>query len=129
MNDPSDLDLRNSRAIAELVPSLDGAGVRLRLVPSLKTEAAAYARSIGISFNALCAVALRDYLDARKGSAVAPPAWKPARSIALPPAQAASASPTASSAPTRKLGPNEKCYCGSGKKYKKCHGMPSQASS
>jgi preprotein translocase subunit SecA len=28
--------------------------------------------------------------------------------------------------PTRKkkIGPNDKCYCGSGKKYKFCHGAP-----
>lgn len=23
----------------------------------------------------------------------------------------------------KELGPNEKCHCGSGKKFKKCHGM------
>jgi len=34
-----------------------------------------------------------------------------------------------SSSPTRKkkIGPNDKCYCGSGKKYKYCHGAPIKA--
>ena len=35
----------------------------LRLPADLKTEAEAYARSLGLSMNGLLAVALRDYLD------------------------------------------------------------------
>lgn len=37
----------------------------LRLWPALEAEAQRYADSLGISFNALISVALRDYLDAR----------------------------------------------------------------
>lgn len=37
----------------------------LRLPPALKAQATAYASQLGISLNALCAVALRDYLDLR----------------------------------------------------------------
>jgi hypothetical protein len=40
----------------------------LRLPPALQAEAAAYASSLGISAAALIAVALREYLDARKGT-------------------------------------------------------------
>ena len=127
MNKPSDIDPRNSRAIAELVPSLDGVGVRLRLAPGLKAEATAYARSIGLSFNALCAVALRDYLNARQVQGAAPSTSKPVHSTVPRTTPSATATPAAS-VPMRKLGPNEKCYCGSGKKYKKCHGAPGQAS-
>ena len=29
---------------------------------------------------------------------------------------------------TKKIGPNDKCYCGSGKKYKFCHGAPAMRS-
>ena len=43
----------------------------LRLPPALKAQATAYAETLGISLNALCAVALRDYLDARSHMAMA----------------------------------------------------------
>lgn len=43
------------------------AQMSLRLPGPLKDEASAYADALGISVNALCAVALRDYLDRRKG--------------------------------------------------------------
>jgi hypothetical protein len=39
--------------------------IPLRLPPDLKTEAQAHAARLGISLNALVAVALRDYLDGR----------------------------------------------------------------
>jgi hypothetical protein len=45
-------------------------GSTLRFSADLKAEADAYAASLGISFNALCAVAVRDYLDARKAPAL-----------------------------------------------------------
>ena len=41
----------------------------LRLAPELKASAASYAESIGISMNALIAVALTEYLAGRVGSA------------------------------------------------------------
>jgi hypothetical protein len=44
----------------------------LRLPAPLKAEADAYAASLGLSLNALCAVALRDYLDARAKGGRAP---------------------------------------------------------
>lgn len=41
----------------------------LRLPASLEAEAAAYAASLGLPFNNLVAVALREYLDARPAPA------------------------------------------------------------
>jgi hypothetical protein len=40
--------------------------ITARLPAGLKSESEAYAASLGVSLNALIAVALRDYLDARK---------------------------------------------------------------
>jgi hypothetical protein len=123
----------------------------LRLPAQLKAEVTAYADALGLSLNALCAVALRDYLDQRKR----PPAPQPAP---LPSAQsspsptlagggAAAASVAKAPAPilqpktqqkptlaqqgmpgTRwqvpKVPGNSPCPCGSGRKYKKCCGVP-----
>jgi hypothetical protein len=44
----------------------------MRFPDALKSEATAYADQLGISLNALCSIALRDYLDARKQSAAKP---------------------------------------------------------
>ncbi|MFT4197195.1 MAG: SEC-C metal-binding domain-containing protein [Pseudoxanthomonas sp.] len=108
--------------------------LNLRLADALKAEAMAYAGDLGISLNALVAVAVRDYLDVRKRGVV------PARALALE-AQALSAKPAparpararaepVASAPVKahaalpvaKVGRNEPCPCGSGRKYKQCHG-------
>lgn len=42
----------------------------MRFPESLKAEATAYGATLGLSLNGLCAVALREYLDLRKGRAV-----------------------------------------------------------
>lgn len=101
----------------------------LRLPDPLKAEAEAYAASLGLSLNALCAVALRDYLDARRVGVVPEPvpavvlepkpkpvhAPKRERMAALP------AGPVRYAAPKDVYAP---CPCGSGKKWKWCHGQP-----
>jgi hypothetical protein len=105
------------------------AGTTLRFPDQLKAEAQAYADTLGVSLNALCAIALRDYLDARKPEAV-----KPRDSVALP-AKASSPSPrkveaklTPAQGPTAvqvpRVAANQPCPCGSGQKYKRCHGKP-----
>lgn len=93
----------------------------VRLTDPLKADAARYARSLGISLNALVAVAVRDYLDARRQEpgeepASSPPVARPAgpRTVQKPAPAIAAAVP--------KVGRNEPCPCGSGKKYKQCHG-------
>ena len=100
----------------------------LRFPDPLKAEASAYADSLGVSLNALCAVALRDYLDARKPKpAAAPPAKvgpRPETTLAravetLPAAQGGNPM-----RPVAKVGANQPCPCGSGLKFKKCHGKP-----
>lgn len=108
----------------------------LRLPDDLQAEAVAYAGRLGISLNALCAVALRDYLDARLAAASLQPG-----AAALPPTRlsgtkalevlgAATSTATRTQAeskvPSRvpKVGANEPCPCGSGEKYKRCHGKP-----
>jgi hypothetical protein len=97
----------------------------LRLPAALKTEADTYAASLGLSLNALCAVALRDYLDARaKGGQAPKTAARP-----LPEPRPA---PRHAPAPTRAPviytepagGVYAPCSCGSGQKWKWCHGKP-----
>lgn len=113
-----------------------------RLPESLKAQAQAYADQLGISLNALMAVALRDYLDSRsqqpraQAQAQAPASPAPAASPALayrPSPDVRPALPAASAKPSQlqaarqsvsKVGPNQPCPCGSGQKHKRCHGKP-----
>jgi hypothetical protein len=115
----------------------------IRLVDGLRAEAQAYASSVGLSLNGLCAVALRDYLDARKPGAragVSQGSAKPAetatetRPAAPAPAVPATvggrggamraepvlAAPLVPMVP--KVPQGHPCPCGSGLKYKRCHG-------
>ena len=78
-----------------------------RFPDDLKAEADAYAQRLGVSLNALLAVALRDYLDARKpgtqSARVAPPA-APAGAFKAP------------------KSPRAPCPCGGGSQWRHCHG-------
>lgn len=117
--------------------------VNLRLHPALKSDATAYAESLGVSLNALIAVALRDYLDARTparltfaggrgagGVAAAPPtpsiAPAPLETVGIdqkPTANKARIDPHRTAA-LRAMEFNARalCPCGSGKRAKACHG-------
>lgn len=95
----------------------------LRFPDPLKAEATAYADALGVSLNALCAIALRDYLDARKPKPAAlrgsvGPQAKPQAMPAVVPARGL----TGLTVP--RVGANQPCPCGSGEKYKRCHGKP-----
>lgn len=108
--------------------------VNLRLAVALKAEALEYAQSLGISLNALVAVAVREYLDVRKrprtevaaGTRVAAPAPTRARRAPTPAApaspEAAEGAPSKARGDVPKVGRNDPCPCGSGLKYKRCHG-------
>lgn len=99
------------------------AATTVRLPDSLKLEADAYAHRLGISLNALLAVALRDYLDGRTSGVSLPgpdeavSAPKPVRAPKRLPAKAV-LSGAARRAP---------CPCGSGKQYRHCHERVSAA--
>lgn len=117
-----------------------------RLPEALKREAYAYAEGLGVSLNALLAVALRDYLDARRGlaaaSAQAPQAAPVVRQMPALPVDLAGlvamAPPSAvrvhkveaEVVPGRAVldlskpppgGRKARCLCGSGKPWSKCH--------
>jgi len=102
----------------------------VRLPEPLKAEAEALADSLGISLNALMAVALRDYLD----RPVTRPCAVPSAS-ATPAAPPAPAKPEAPAKPARqgpRIAPprsrSDPCPCGARDhldypvKYKHCHG-------
>lgn len=133
----------------------------VRFPDPLKAEAMAYADSLGLSLNALCAVALRDYLDARArhpaattptavpSAPIAPaperkPKPKPLQASPAPepdgllepkvmpgwepevrgpePMQARQGVPASASISKPAGGVNQPCPCGSGEKWKRCHG-------
>ena len=121
----------------------------LRLPDALAEQATAYADSLGIALNSLCAVALRDYLLQRPMPVLA----RPAVPVAHPVASPVSDQPTKADASTRsaetrasapaggsiasqataggfrappavpfmpQVHPRTPCPCGSGKLYGKC---------
>ena len=96
----------------------------LRFPDSLKAEASAYADTLGVSLNALCAIALRDYLDARKAAPAALPVKVGPQAAGVAPRVKAGPPEAQGGKPVPKVGANQPCPCGSGKKYKQCHGKP-----
>lgn len=108
--------------------------ITTRLPDGLKEEGESYAGGLGISLNALLAVALREYLDARQAmprsgapsSALPPAARSPALAEPPPPVLAPLAAPErAFPAPKSRADP---CPCGAVDgngyrlKWKHCHG-------
>jgi hypothetical protein len=128
-----------------------------RLPAELVEEATAYAARLGISLNALLAVAMRDYLDQRKlqpssasdagGSPNASPSAANAASTSKSSGGSAPGSAMRRSdgssiydpprpivreknrfpEPPQPAGRSGQCQCGSGKKWKHCHGTPLRA--
>lgn len=95
--------------------------ITARLPEALKAEADAYAAGLGISLNALLAVALRDYLDARRpGAGPRPVAAEPSVSAPAAPVPAPAASAPDLRDPYA-LAKNRACHCGSGRGYAGCH--------
>lgn len=104
--------------------------VSVRLPPAFHAEAESYAASLGVSFNALVAFALRQYLDRAKFETAQPA--QPAPAAQPKPMQPAPATSPANSVvplanaarPSRvpKVGKHQRCPCGSTKPYGKCCG-------
>ena len=120
------------------------AGTTIRLPDALKTQATAYADGLGISLNALIAVALQDYFLLRCRADQPPNTGDPPPLPGdLPPVTAYADGDESTSTMSdarrkvgrnescpcgtmsdarRKVGRNESCPCGSGRKYKVCCG-------
>lgn len=102
------------------------ASPNVRLVDGLKIEAATYAANLGISLNALVAVAVREYLAARIAvpaagtSQVQAPCPVPPPSSSPPRISHASMARMVHPSVPSKVGRNNPCPCGSGKKAKVC---------
>jgi hypothetical protein len=103
-----------------------------RLPEALKLEADAYADRLGISLNALLAVALRDYLDARRDGGervrVQVAAEPPVAAVvsSAPPVTARKPPPVGlvpgGSSWRLPKSPRAPCPCGSGEQWRHCHG-------
>lgn len=84
----------------------------LRLPPDLAAKSATVADQLGLTMNAFIVQAVRNWAD-YQGKRLGPTA-APGRITdrATPPQT------------VPKVGPNQPCPCGSGQKYKRCHGQP-----
>lgn len=103
-----------------------------RIPDALQTEAETYAATLGISLNALLAVALRHYLDDRAGRALVPSqVVLPTTAVPRPLPGPEPRSPKGSvllSDDTDLAVPRSvsraPCWCGSGKQLRHCHKVP-----
>ena len=96
----------------------------LRLPPDLKAQAEAVGAYNGLSLNALCVMALRSFVPylARKG--MPPPGFAGLQATTAPAPSPDRFAKVATSAAVPVVGANQPCPCGSGQKYKRCHGAP-----
>jgi len=107
----------------------------LRLPPDLASQAAAVAAHQGLTLNAFIVQAVRNWADyqGKRLARSSPSADGPARTavpLAMPaPARIGVRSspplavPNVGAKSVPKVGANQPCSCGSGKKYKRCHGQ------
>ena len=82
----------------------------IRLPQNLSDVAKGFAAELGISLNALVVLALRDYLIKNAPKVMITKPVSHPKSV------------------VQKVGRNELCPCGSGVKYKRCHGAADAAS-
>lgn len=85
----------------------------LRLPAQLQDRVKVHAEYFGLSSNAVIRLALINYLDFHEARR------KPARAAQDTAAEGRPANRAQEDVP--KLGVNELCHCGSGRKYKRCH--------
>ncbi len=100
------------------------AKLNLRLPSDLKAQAEAVAVHHGLSLNALCVMALRSFVPylARKGTP--PPGFAGLQATTAPAPTTGRVRRVATPARLPVVGVNQPCPCGSGRKYKRCHGAP-----
>ena len=94
----------------------------LRLPLDLAEQADSLAQHMGLSLNALCVMALRNqvpYLSRNYGPHPVVPAG-----LQAPTAPASAAPVVFRRVHVPRVALNQPCPCGSGKKYKRCHGAP-----
>ena len=87
---------------------MDKTRMTLRLPAELADESSHVAEQLGISLNAFVVLAVRNWTTYQRKQ-LDPPAARSKRPDPVPVA---------------KVGPNQPCPCGSGQKYKRCHGKP-----
>lgn len=92
----------------------------LRLPAELAAQAAAVAAQQGLTVNAFMVQAVRNWAtyQGKRLALSSLPAAGPVRSLP----RATAPSPPVQNVP--KVGANQPCPCGSGLKYKRCHGQP-----
>ncbi len=93
-------------------------GTTVRLPEDLMAAAAGRAQSLGVSFNALVALALRDYLSGRPAPIPVDPSARRLTMARL--TVAPGETPRAAFKAPKK--PRMPCPCGSGQQWRHCHG-------
>lgn len=93
--------------------------LNLRLPLDLRQQAAALAELQGISLNAFLILGVRNWVTYQRRGMGMPPTLPAKRRAGPPPSP--SPRPTH---PVAKVGRNDPCPCGSGRKWKVCHGKP-----
>ncbi len=91
----------------------------VRLPPELAARAADVAAAQGLTVNAFMVQAVRNWADYQGKRLARFGVPGPVRQLSRATAPAA--------ASVAKVGPNAPCPCGSGQKYKRCHGKPGAA--
>jgi len=107
----------------------------LRLPPDLAEQAAVVAAYQGLTMNAFIVQAVRNWTEFQAKRAMQAVSVKASTTAVRRPATPATTTAQRVLSdpldrPLRngpKVGPNEPCPCGSGQKYKRCHGKPGQA--
>jgi uncharacterized protein YecA (UPF0149 family) len=93
--------------------------LNLRLPAAVRDEAATLAEAMGLSLNAYIMLAVTNANSYRAGQVA-----KHARNVSRATARLQQPALSAAAVLVPKVGANQSCPCGSGQKYKRCHGRP-----
>jgi preprotein translocase subunit SecA len=92
--------------------------LNLRMPVELREDAAHVAAAMGVSLNTFIVHAVQNWTTYQGGR------MAQRRMPVFPAAMEQSVAPAAASRVVPKVGANQPCPCGSGEKYKRCHGRP-----
>jgi uncharacterized protein YecA (UPF0149 family) len=103
------------------MPDATRTKLNLRLPQELREAVQTQADRLGVSLNALCVMAIRSHVAFLARAPVGAGVRQAAAGAQVPEPSTTRATPTAA---VPRVGANDLCPCGSGTKYKRCHGRP-----